>query len=358
MPITAYSGLPGHGKSHSVVEHVILPALKAHRCVVTNVALKWDKVREAFPGCDLRPFDIDAVKAHPSSIGDAAPPGCVLVIDEAWKLWPAGQTAKDVPEPFKAILAEHRHRVDALDQSMQVVIVTQDLGQIGKFARDLVEETFRTCKLTSLGSSKRYRVDVYNGPVAGANPPASKRVRQLFGKYRAEVWQWYQSHTMSESGDSGANEQKVDGRGVIWRSPALWIGATAIVLCLGYGIYAVTAFFGKDRPAKVVADPESKKNASLDLRGGFSQPRPVQATWRITMEVTGGARDIVALEDGRRYVILNLRDYCQRDVSGFLICEFEGQRISNQIQYLPDAPASSPVLSVFPAPAAPVEDQS
>lgn len=347
MPITAYSGLPGHGKSHSVVEHVILPALKAHRCVVTNVALKWDKVREAFPGCDLRPFDLEAVKRDPASIEEAAPPGCVLVIDEAWKLWPAGQTAKDVPTPFKAILAEHRHRVDSLGNSMQIVLVTQDLSQLGKFARDLVEETFRTVKLTSLGASGRYRVDVYSGPMAGANPPSSKRVRQLLGKYRPEVWQWYQSHTMSESGESGANEGKVDRRGVIWRSPVWWVGGLVVLACLGYGIYAVTSFFGKPRAAKVAVE----KPRSVPAAGGTKSGQNVhRASWRITMEVTGGARDIVALEDGKRYVILTLQDYCVRDLSGFLICEFEGQRISNQIQYLPDAPALAPVLSVFPAP--------
>lgn len=346
MPITAYSGLPGHGKSHSVVEHVILPALKAHRCVVTNVALKWDKVREAFPGCDLREFDIEAVKREPASIESAAPPGCILVIDEAWKLWPQGQSAKDVPQPFRAILAEHRHRVDALGNSMQVVIVTQDLAQVGKFARDLVEETFRTVKLTSLGSSKRYRVDVYSGPVAGANPPQGKRVRQLFGRYRAEVWQWYQSHTMSESGEAGADESKVDGRGVIWRSPVWWVGGLVVLGCLGYGVYGVMSFFSKDRPANVVTE---KPRASVPDGGTKSGQNVRASSWRITMEVTGGARDIVALEDGRRYVILTLQDYCKRDVTGFLICEFEGQRISNQIQYLPEVPRVVPaVASVFP----------
>lgn len=343
MPITSYVGLPGHGKSHSVVEHVILPALKQYRTVVTNVALHWDKVRAEFPGCDLREFDVAAVGAKPSLIYDAVPPGCVWVLDEAWKLWPAGQTAKDVPEPFKVILAEHRHRVDGLGNSTQVVIVTQDLGQIGKFARDLVEETFRTVRLTKLGSSRRYRVDVFTGPAAGPNPPVARRVRQMLGKYRAEVWQYYQSHTQSESGEGGANEGKVDRRGVAWKSPLVIALFAAIPVCLGFGIWAVTGFFSKQRPAKVVTQRPAVENPGGTKSGQIV--RSVSASrWRIMGEVAGGGVDKVYLEDvaGDRVVTLSLRDYCQRDVSGFLICSFEGQTISNQIIERPRlvAPAS------------------
>jgi len=36
MAIDAYTGMPGHGKSYGVVEHVIIPSLKQGRHVVTN----------------------------------------------------------------------------------------------------------------------------------------------------------------------------------------------------------------------------------------------------------------------------------------------------------------------------------
>lgn len=347
MAITAYVGKPGHGKSHSVVEHVILPAIKAHRTVVTNVALYWDKLREAFPGCDLRPLDIEAVKANPASIEDVAPAGCVLVLDEVWKLWPAGQTPKDVPTPFKSILAEHRHRVDDRGNSMQVVLVTQDLSQVGKFARDLIEETFRTVQLKTLGSASRYRVDVYTGGVTGDSPPERKRVRQLFGKYRAEVWRWYQSHTKSESGEGGANETKLDGRGVVWKSPAIIAMLIAIPFLLGFGVWAVVGFFSKDRDAKV----EVRRPVESGGKKSGQVVRSVPASrWRIMGEVAGGGVDKVFLEDviGDRVAVVSLTDYCQRDLSGFLICTFEGQTFSNQIIERPRVVApASPVQALL-----------
>lgn len=348
MAIVAYVGLPGHGKSHSVVEHVILPALKAGRTVVTNVALHWDKVRAAYPGCDLRPFDIKAVAASPSSIDSVAVPGAVLVIDEAWELWPAGVVPKDVPLPFRELLAKHRHRVDGQGNSMQICLVTQDLGQMGKFSRDLVEETYRTVKLSALGSSKRYRVDVYPGPVSGPNPPVAKRQRQMFGRYRAEVWQWYQSHTQSHAGEGGANESKVDGRSVIWRSPMWWVMGVVIVGGLVYGVYSMIRFFSPEhhRPAAVAGSAPARSSSREPLR-------PVSArSWRIMGEVRGGGIDTVYLEtvDERYWVALKARDYCDRDVTGFLICHFEGQRISDQIKYRSNPlPASVPAVSMFPA---------
>lgn len=353
MPFSAYVGKPGSGKSHGVVEFVVLPALESGRTVVTNLALHFDKVREGFPAATVVKLDLDSILRNPPLIFEVAPPGCVLVIDEAWKVLPAGQSPKDVPAAFKQILAEHRHRVDEQGNSMQVVICTQDLSQIGKFARVLIDETFRMTKLTSLGSSSRYRVDVYSGCAEGENPPPKKRVREMLSKYKPEVWQWYQSHTMRQGDGSGANEAKIDSRGVVWKSPWLWAGAAAILIGMPWGIYSAVSFFTADRSAKPA------KNGGADPREGFPAARVVPQPgrvarvggWRITGEVivSGGGASQVFLQDGDRYVILDPRDWCQRDVSGFLICTFEGQRVSNQVQYLP-ARVSAPVVPLLAAP--------
>ncbi|MCU7813401.1 MAG: hypothetical protein KZQ77_19520, partial [Candidatus Thiodiazotropha sp. (ex Notomyrtea botanica)] len=44
MAIVTYVGLPGSGKSYSVVEHVILPALKNNRTVCTNIPLNKEQL--------------------------------------------------------------------------------------------------------------------------------------------------------------------------------------------------------------------------------------------------------------------------------------------------------------------------
>lgn len=238
MSIFAYTGLPGSGKSYSVVEHQVLPALKAGRLVVTNLPLKRDLICADLgidPGM-LREFPAEAIAAEPDRIFDAAPSGCVLVLDEVWRMFPAGLKANKVPEAFRTVFAEHRHRVDASGASMQIVLVTQDLAQISAFARQLVETTFRTSKLSTLGLNTRYRVDIFNGPVSGPNPPVSSAIRQSFGRYRKEVWRYYTSHTQSQSDQDGADEAAVDKRANIFLRPMMIAAPFVIVGLIWWGV--------------------------------------------------------------------------------------------------------------------------
>lgn len=351
MAITAYVGLPGHGKSYGVVEHVILPALRQGRTVVTNLALHFEALRSEFPGCDVRLFDVDAVKQDPSSVFQVVPPGAVWVVDEAWKLWPAGQTPKDVPEPLKAILAEHRHRVDEAGNSMQVVVVTQDLMQIGKFLRSLVDETFRVVKLRSLGMDKRYRVDVYTGPAEGPNPPEKRRVRQILGKYKPEVWRWYQSHTQREADGAGANETKVDGRGVVWKSPAVIAMFLAVPLLLVFGIWYVVGFFRKDhvQPMEVVqaAGQPVVRGQRREGPGVFGAP-----ALRVVGTVIDSrpGRSVAFLSDGRFTVAVPFHRYCRQFVEGFVRCEYRGLVASNEFHESRDVgpvSAAGPVVALL-----------
>lgn len=257
MSIVSYVGYPGSGKSYAAVEHQILPMLRSHRIVVTNVPLKLDLIRKDIPGCDVREFPLGAIAQQPELITEAVPPGAILVLDEVWRLFPAGTKANQVPEPFRMLFAEHRHRVDAAGNSTQIVLVTQDLAQIGAFARQLVDQTFRVTKLSTLGipMSNRYRVDMYPGAVAGPNPPAANRIRQMFGRYEKKVYQYYISHTQSEAGeDTAPNEAGADKRANIFKKPFLmalpFIAVAALALVWFKGGYLLQKYRGK--PAQTV----------------------------------------------------------------------------------------------------------
>lgn len=230
MAILAYVGLMGSGKSYSAVEHQIMPALKSGRRVVTNIPMVQAEVQRAVPGAQVIEFPLEVVKAEPSKIYDYVVPGCVFVLDEVWKLFPAGEKVNKVPEPFKKLLAEHRHMVDAAGNSIQIVLVVQDLGNIGAFASRLVESTFVTTKLTAVGANGSFRVDIYNGSLKGPRYPVAQNARQLFGRYNKDVYKLYKSHTMSESATSGANEKKIDGRNNIFRRPIFIIGIPACIV--------------------------------------------------------------------------------------------------------------------------------
>ena len=235
MSILAYVGLPGSGKSYDVVANQIMPALKQGRHVCTNIPLHVDKVRQITAEGKLTEFPTVKVQSSPESIFEYCTPGTVLILDEVWRLFPAGLKANNVPEPFRKLLAEHRHMVDEKGDSTQIVLVTQDLAQISAFARQLVEQTVNHTKLTSIGAAKSYRIDIYAGAVTGSAPPKSQRIREIFGRYENNITALYQSHTMS-SATGTVNEQGADSRGNIFKRPMIWVGLAGIILAFAIGI--------------------------------------------------------------------------------------------------------------------------
>lgn len=229
MAIEAYTGLPGSGKSYSVVEHVIVPSIREGRVVVTNIPL----VRDALLGL-YGVEGSDIVQLPDGWDGDDElverfPHGAVVVLDEVWRRWPSGLKAMAARQADKAFLAEHRHLVDEKDRSTRVVLVTQDLQQVSAWVRALVQTTYRTTKLNAVGATTRYRVDVYQGAVTGQRPAASQRLRTEFGAYKAEIFELYCSATKSKTGRVG-DESTADGRAVVWRSTKFRLLVLAMVV--------------------------------------------------------------------------------------------------------------------------------
>lgn len=225
--ITAYVGLPGSGKSYGVVENVIVPALSAKREVWTNIPCHADALIQ-LTGATVTQFDIADLEANNRWFLDVLPKGAICILDEAWRLWPSGLKANKVDACHKEYMAEIRHLVNDAGFSSQLVIVTQDLQQLASFARTLIETTFRVVKLKAIGTDKRYRVDAYDGAVTGSNPPKTRLIRSIFGKYRSEIYALYKSHTKSDAG--AGNEASIDKRATVFGNltfkalPLLFIG--------------------------------------------------------------------------------------------------------------------------------------
>lgn len=282
MPIDAYTGKPGHGKSYGVVQHVIIPSLKQNRHVVTNIPLQVDMLLEDFGGMVTQlPDDW---YSRPD-LNELAPPGCVLILDELWRRWPAGLKATNVSHEDKALLAEHRHRVDKHGKSMRIILVTQDLSQVAAFATALIEQTYRVVKKTK----SSYRVDIYSGAVKGDRPPKTQLQRQSFGTFKKEVHRYYSSATMSETGAVG-DESKADKRGNAFASPALWGLFLLVVVCLVGGVWGLSRFFMQGQP-----QPETVKPMALvnPLPPGMEpmQPKPStaeRAVDTVVHQVAGG----------------------------------------------------------------------
>ena len=247
MTTYAYVGLPGSGKSYSVVENQILPALKQGRRVVTNIPLHVHKIR-ALPGLEdaqIVEFPLDAVKAEPHRMNEFVTPGSLFVLDEAMRLWPAGEKVNKVPDEFKFLLSEHRHQVDAKGNATQIVIVIQDLGNLGAWACRFIDSTFAHQKLSSVGAKGSFRVDIFQGPVKGPKYPISQRQRMTLGRYKPDIWNLYKSHMFSESDIAGANEKSMDNRATLFKRWGVMLGIPLGVICVIVGLHELASRWRK-----------------------------------------------------------------------------------------------------------------
>ncbi|CAN7479484.1 hypothetical protein LJR232_003136 [Aquipseudomonas alcaligenes] len=369
MAIDAYVGLPGHGKSYGVVQHVVIPSLKQGRHVVTNIPLQVDMLMEDFPDGQITQLPADWFERE--DLASLFPNGSVAVLDELWRRWPQAMTSKQAPMADKSLLAEHRHMVDSKGNSMRIVFITQDLSQLASFARVLVEQTFRVEKLVELGLRNRYRVDIYRGPVTGQSPPKSSFIRSSGPhKYKEEVYRYYKSATKSDTGEVG-DESKSDNRGSIWYSPKLWAALAMGVCGPLVGGYYVLDFFDTSRfqeaaPAKqVIVNPpppslqgemlppaaassapavaaEQKPSGPVVSDfwrvGGFLMPaadsRPNQPGWASKVgygslpddpPISKTARVVLTSPAGTRFVPL---EKCQLQDDIYVTCPVDGQLVT------------------------------
>lgn len=227
MPIYGYVGLPRSGKSYSVVENVIIPALQRGRTIYHNMKLRETQLRlVAGDKGQLIQFKKDCT---PDELVAGAPPGALIVIDESMRYWPAGIKANEVPPHQKEFFSEHGHRVGEDGIATDIVIIAQELGtQCAAFIRALIEVTYFTRKLSHFGLKNSYRISAYNGCIKGDEPPERKQLNTKVKEYREQIFACYVSHTQSVKGVAG--EELVDEKASIWKGRPARNLALAVML--------------------------------------------------------------------------------------------------------------------------------
>lgn len=289
MAIVAYTGLPGHGKSYGVVENVIVPALKPTeqlpegREVWTNIPLKISEIHKQFPNARVTVFDVKDME-DPRWCLDTVPPGVVFVLDEVMRIWPAGVKTANVAPEYRQFLAEHRHMVGDDGVTTEICLIAQDLSQIANFARELIESTTIANKLTAIGANKRFRADVYQGAIKGQSGVKSKLIRSIQGSYKPEVYRLYQSHTMSKTGQAGA-ELAVDRRNTIWQRPMIKYGVPIGAALFAFMLWHLYNFFNPVPDAEQVQTTKPAVPAAPARKAPNRQlpkPTPFSKDWRLT----------------------------------------------------------------------------
>lgn len=338
MPINTYTGLMGSGKSYECVSSVIVPAVKAGRRVVTNVdGIDSDAIRAychdkfGVPmeqlGEVVHCTNDDVRKAsflpHGQEVDTFCQPGDIICIDEAWRFW--GTDCKLLPE-HKVFFREHRHFVHPDTKvCCDLVLMVQDITDLHRTLRVVVEVTFRTTKIKTLGWSKTYRVEMWEG----YKLTAKGRVSVENKRYDKEIFPLYSSYT----GGTG-KELQVDSRQNVLRSPKLWFLTIGVVLLFGWGIYTILGFFDGSR-AKTNAATGNQSASALPATSPSSTGQTpaaaarsgVSSTWRLVGTFHAQGKQFVIIESqGGRMRLEHPSAFMNAGAA--MVGEVDGQRVN------------------------------
>ena len=112
--------------------------------------------------------------------------------------------------------------------------------------------------------SKKYRVEVYFGPVTGAKPPKSKRDREVYGSFNKDTFALYKSHTKSETGEAG-DEKRIDNRFNVLNGIGVKLGLAAflaLVFVVWKGGEVLSNYYGNETTTVTSKNHDSVKKLS------------------------------------------------------------------------------------------------
>lgn len=310
MAINAYCGLQGSGKSYEVTSSVIVPAIGAGRRVVTNIDGIDEAAVHAYIESSTRKEQggplgtivlvdnnrIGQPHFFPSESDVDSPsvvqPGDLVVVDEAWRFWPSdgGKLAPEHMQFFRM----HRHFTHPdTGVACDVALVIQDISGLHRSVRNVVECSFRTTKLKSLGLSTSYRLEVFEG----YRQTRKSRIDLYVKRYRKEIFSLYRSYS-----NANGRESAIDRRQNILRNPSLWFWSALFMVCVVGGSLLIWKFFHPRAAATRTAPAADSSRRSADSKSprrestnSASAKASISTTWRIVGTLSDDEGSLVIL---------------------------------------------------------------
>lgn len=331
MAIKAYVGRMGSGKTYEVVSVVILGALARGRRVVSNIAgldypsmldvlvaggVAADQVGELVQiehAKVLEPNFWRTDKDAGQGIEAFIQPGDLVALDEIWRFW-EGFSDRKMPERVMNFYRMHRHFTHSVTGlACDVALITQDVMDIARKVRAVIEEIYSMEKLTAIGSTKRYRVDVHQGGKTSRRP-----LRSIQRSYEEKYFPLYKSHSQAQEGGAGPREENIDQRGNILRGALFRVVLPLGVLVMVGAVWMVWKFL---HPAPVGSKLANEQAAGQPAKADVSQAKPaapeVSDQWRVVGYYMAGAQFVVLLADhaGRSRLVYDPPQYQLKGLS-------------------------------------------
>lgn len=305
MSINSYSGLMGSGKTYEVVSSIIIPAICQGRRVVTNISgIDNDAIRAYC--CEK--FDIpleklghvvyakneevmarDFFPTMDSSADHEAKsfvlPGDLVAIDEAYKIW--GQDCK-IHNEHKVFFREHRHYVHPQSGvACDLVLMTQDIGDLHRVLKVVIEQSFKTHKAKGVGMNNVYTITMWEG----WKQHQKTIVKDWTQTYNPEIFPLYKSY----AGEQQGKELASDSRQNVFADKRLLYKIAFLLIAGSFAVWKLWHFFGdKMNPGAASASSSAQASASAPAGAKPAAQSDYSADWRIVGELdVGGVRQIV-----------------------------------------------------------------
>jgi len=309
MAIKSYVGIMGSGKTYEVASVVIYDAIKQGRRVISNIAglnqEEYYRILEAegldvtklgkivsiphaavlipefwltdkFTGVTLPDFD-----AGNNENVDYIQAGDLVVLDEIWRFWD-GFSLKDSngqkrPDSVMNFFRMHRQMVHPVTGvTCDIALITQDVSDLHRQVKGVVEETYRMTKLTAVGMPNRYRVDVFARTKIIKEP-----LRSFQRNYEAKYFSLYSSHSQKKEGGADAREVNIDKRGNILGGKIFTVILPLLVIVVIFAFYMLWGFFHpKPKTPLVQTDTASASNSSVPAISNAPAPQP-ESEWHV-----------------------------------------------------------------------------
>ena len=291
MPMNAYTGATGSGKTIQVMEHVICKEIAQGRSIVTNIenvdlegiyVYILCKHRDEKETVRLKNGDIytrpkivclGSLRLIPNEIiensGDDLFPrieyvdgktlyldtdsvvknGELVIVDEAANWWGDGTR---IPKRHDQFFREHRHFVNPLTlESCDIVFIVQDVAYLARSLRRKggIRYTFWIEKLDLVGLTRRYKMLMYSGSTITAR---TKPERIEHGEYKEEVYLLYDSY----AGGKG-KEKIMDSRQNVLNNPKKWkfigVGILIFLIIAFFAVRSLIRYFSPKPSGSVVS---------------------------------------------------------------------------------------------------------
>lgn len=294
MPMNAYTGATGAGKTYQVMEHLIIKEIALGRSIVTNIEgidvlgvyiyilCKARDVREKVTLPDGRIYERDKIVClgslrhitddqidgagekffpyikneggvkHYIDADSVVKSGEYVLLDEAANWW--GNDCKIV-RSHGQFFREHRHFTNEITgESCDIVFIVQDISYLHRSLRSKggIRYTFWIEKMDMVGMVKRYKMLMYRG---GSFTKNTKPERVEHGEYKEEVYLLYSSYAKGKG-----KEKIMDARQNVLNNPKKWkfIGGVVLIflICAFFAARSLMGFFGQGKKSEDLA----KKN--------------------------------------------------------------------------------------------------